>query len=130
MEQKTITINTVADFKRELQLGRKVVGIRHTKIVGRDDEKKVIYADEELAIREVSIKQTNRFALKTTRTNGEIVDSWCDYPKAKESKVENNRITIFEKDLRQSKGGCMMEGNPEYDCLPMIPVLTYWIISE
>lgn len=130
MEQKLVSIKTVADFKRELQIGRKVAGIWHVKIVGRDDEKKVIYADEELAIREVSIKQTNRFALKTTRTNGEVVDSWCDYPKASESKVENNRITIFEKDLRQSKGGVMRDGNPEYDCLPMIPVLTYWIITE
>lgn len=130
MEHKLVSIKTVADFKRELQVGRKVVGIRHTTIVGRDSEQKVIYTDEDLNIREVSIKQTNAFALKTTRINGEVVDSWCFYPKASESKIENNRLTIFEKDLRQSKGGCMMEGHPEYDCLPMIPVLTYWIIAE
>ncbi len=106
-------INTVADFKRLLQLGAQVHCVYHMAFAGRDAQGQPIYKDEDKGVRKVSRKQTNSFALKTTKTTGEIVDSWCSYPKASEVIIKDNQITILEEDFR-NKG-------------TMIPVLTYSI---
>ena len=106
------TINTVADFKRLLQIGAKVACIFHMERAGRDEAGNVFYKDLDRGEREVTIKQTNSFALKTWQEGkGKFVDSWCSYPKASEVIIKDNKITMLEQDR---------EGNK-------IPVLTYWI---
>lgn len=75
-------MKTLADFKRRIQLGVKLEARYPSGL--------------EVPAREVSIKQTNSFALKTIKTDGEVVDSWMEYPKA--SMVEfpsPNEVTIF-----------------------------------
>lgn len=108
------TINTLADFKRLLTVGTMVHCIFHMERAGRDEKGNMLYKDLDRGAREVSIKQTNSFALKTVKTDGTTVDSWCHYPKAAECKIENNRITIYEED-REGK---------------QIPILTYWLTDK
>lgn len=45
--------------------------------------------------RPVSIVQSNAFALKTIRANGEVIDSWCDYPKAKDIEFPNENTAVI-----------------------------------
>lgn len=124
------TFTTIAEFKRILQLGDKLKCIYHMDFNGRDAEQQVIYKDKELGVREVSIKQTNSFALKTWREDKqEFVDSWCSYPTAKFARVDNGKLIIFERDGRKFKGGLADESNPEYAALPLVPVLTYEFVD-
>lgn len=129
-EQKFVPIKTLADFKRAIKMGTKIGCIHHQHFNGFDEQKKAVYKEMIHPVREVSIVQTNTFALKTTRSDNKVVDSYCEFPKAKNCKIENNKITILEKDMRQFKGGIVREGNPDYDSLPEIPILTYWVIAE
>lgn len=92
------TIKTLSDFKKALKIGVKLSAIHHKTFDRRDEDGNVIYKDSSLGIREVSRLQTNSFALKTTRTSGEIVDSWCAFPKASECTFADNAITIHEID--------------------------------
>ena len=106
------TINTVADFKRLLQIGVKVSCIFHMERAGRDENGNVFYKDLEREEREVTIKQSNSFALKTWKANeNKFVNSWCSYPKASEVIIKDNKITMLEEDREGAE----------------IPVLTYWI---
>ncbi|NJO63171.1 MAG: hypothetical protein HC836_34620 [Richelia sp. RM2_1_2] len=119
------TFKTVSEFKKILATGDKLHAVHHMEFDGRDEQQKPIWKDKDLGIRVVTIKQTNSFALATTKKDGSICDSWCGYPKASEAKVENNKLTIFEKDMRKFPGGLVADGNPDYDNLPLIPLLTY-----
>ncbi len=75
-------MTTLADFKRRIKKGVKLHTINHN--------------NGDMGIREISIVQTNSFALKTTRPSGEIVDSWSEFPKAKNFEVVNeNEVNIF-----------------------------------
>lgn len=75
-------MKTLADFKRRLKVGTKIETINHRH--------------GSFGVRPVSIVQSNSFALKTTRTNGELVDSWCEYPKAKDIEVtDENTVIIY-----------------------------------
>lgn len=91
------TFKTLAEFKRVLAVGDRVNCIRHT-YTGRDENGKLIRSEVDTGIREVSIKQSNSFALKTTQTTGKVVDSWCEFPKASMAKVEDNVLTILFED--------------------------------
>ncbi len=122
------TFKSVSEFKKVLAIGDRLHAVNHTKLVGYDDNKKPIYGDFDMGIREVSIKQSNSFALKTVRSDGKVVDSWCSYPKASDCKIENNVLVIYEKDTRLFQGGAMSEGNPDYDNLPLMAVLTYTFV--
>jgi len=86
-------------------------------MIGRNENGngEAVYGDEDKGIREVSIKQTNSFALKTQKSDGKIVDSWCQYPKASQCKIlDENTIQILEEDYRVREG-----------VKPLIPILTY-----
>jgi hypothetical protein len=97
--KKNKIMKTLADFKKRMQVGMKLHGVNHNMFIGRDENGGVIYGNMDLGIREVSIKQTNSFAFKTTRTDGKVVDSWCEYPKASEVVInDSNSITIFVTD--------------------------------
>jgi hypothetical protein len=114
---------TVTEFKKVLSVGDQLKCTYHMAFAGRDQENKVIYKDEERPVRKVSIKQTNSFALKTEKSDGKTADSWCSYPKASEAQVENNRITIYQRDLRQRPNGSITREDEQK--LPLIPVLSY-----
>lgn len=54
-------------------------------------------------VRKVSIVQTNSFALETMR-EGKLVDSWCEYPSAKDFEIiDSNTAAIYwgEGDSRE-----------------------------
>jgi len=100
--KQTNQMKNLADFKKAATLGSKWTTIRHQgKFTGeRDAHGRAIYSAVELPAREISIVQTNAIALKTTNTDGKVVDSWVQFPKAKECKFPNeNTIEIYEGDL-------------------------------
>jgi hypothetical protein len=112
--------NSVADFKRQIQLGAKLHCTYHQAFAGRDENGEALYKDEDKGIREVSIVQTNSFALKTTKTDGKVVDSWCGYPKASQCKFsDDGKIIIMEPDGRGRND----------DPKPWIPILTYTLVK-
>lgn len=117
------TINTLADFKKLLQVGRKVQCTFHQEFNGRDENKNCLYKDTDKGVREVSIKQTNSFALKTTKTDGEVVNSWCSYPKASECIIKGSQVTILQENRRYTD----LQGNFKME---MLPVLTYSILKN
>jgi hypothetical protein len=107
-------MKNLTDFKKRLQVGKKLHAIHHLSFNGRDEKGTQLYTDKDLGTREISIVQTNSFALKTTKQDGSIVDSWCQYPKAKECIFKDqNTITIL-KEQRDGK---------------LIPMLTYTFID-
>jgi len=95
-------MRNLADFKKLATLGSKWTSIRHQgKFTGeRDAQGRGIYSAVEIPEREVSIVQTNSIAFKHTNTDGKVVDSWIQFPKAKECKFPNeNTIEIYEGEL-------------------------------
>jgi hypothetical protein len=65
-------MKTLSDFKKRLSPGVKLA-TEHAKF-------------GQLGVREVSRVQTNAFTLLTDK-NGEMVESWCYFPKASEFEV-------------------------------------------
>jgi len=109
------TFNNLAGFKRHLGIGVELHAVQHTAFAGREpDTGRVIYKDQDMGVRPVSIVQSNSFACKTEKSDGKVVDSWCGYPKASECRIENNTLTILEEDMRGP--------DPTHE---MIPVLSY-----
>lgn len=111
-------MKTVADFKRALKVGTKVHSIHHMCFGGRDEKGQPIWVDQDKGVREVSIVQSNSFALKTQHkeptygkdefgnriktgeTTTKMVDSWCSWPKATDCEFNpDGSITIFERDI-------------------------------
>jgi len=77
-----IQINNLSQFKKALKVGQMVKTVNHR------------YGD--MGTRPISIVQSNSFAMKTTKESGEIVDSWCEYPKASEIECNGtNEVSIF-----------------------------------
>jgi hypothetical protein len=80
-------ITSLADFKRKIQVGTKL-GCIYFYPDGKFDIKPV---------REVSIKQSNCFALKTWSEKRQIWEnSYCYYPKAKDCKFVDGKMEIYE----------------------------------
>ena len=96
-------MKTLADFKRRLKVGVNLHTIYHQKFSGNRDEKgQPLYTDEDKGIREISIVKSTQFAIKTTKSDGTIVDSWCAYPTTKNLIiVDENTVTILEPDWRE-----------------------------
>jgi hypothetical protein len=103
----TKQIKSVADFKRGLSVGANVHCLYHKEFAGRDEKLKPIYKTIDKGIRKVSIVQSNSFALKTMHKDGTEVDSWCSYPKASESEIKDNAITIYETDIYDVKSAVL-----------------------
>lgn len=77
-------MKTLADFKRRLKVGTLLATeSRHG----------------DLGIRPVSIVQSNAFALKTTRPDGTVADSWCEFPKARDFKVVDENTVLISVDV-------------------------------
>jgi len=110
-------MKTIADFKRKIVLGAKVHTIYHQQSNGRDENGKIILIDKELGEREISIVQTNSFALKTIKSDGKVTDSWCNYPTKKEIKfIDDSTVQILSEDFRDP-------------LKQLIPCLTYKFLS-
>lgn len=91
-------MKNLSDFKKRLAVGVKLHAIHHKTFAGRDEQGKTVYSDKDLGVREVSIVQSNSFALKTPRPDGIAVNSWCGYPKASDVKiVDADTIEIYEE---------------------------------
>ena len=73
-------MKTLADFKRALQVGRTVETI-HAKFGS-------------FGKRQISKVQSNAFALKTERA-GKTVDSWCEFPTAKDIEFPNENTAVI-----------------------------------
>ena len=91
-------ITNLSQFKKALKVGALLNCTWHTKFAGRREDGSPIWTDEERPVREVSIVQTNSFALRTVKADGTIVDSWCAYPKASECEFVDNKCIIYEED--------------------------------
>lgn len=115
-------MKTVADFKRRLQVGVKLHATYHQEFAGRNENGngEPVWKDKDLGVREVSIKQSNSFALKTWQEGKQkFEDSWCNYPKASECKIiDENTIQILNEDFRVREG-----------VKPLIPILTYKFVD-
>jgi hypothetical protein len=99
--KQTNHMKNLAEFKKLATIGSKWTGIRHLgKFAGRDENGKAFYTPEVLPERELSIIQTNSIAFKHTNTDGKVIDSWLQFPKAKECKFPGgNTIEIYEGDV-------------------------------
>ena len=76
-------MKTLADFKRAVKIGTKWEGFNH-------------FYNSSFGIREVSKVQSNRFAFKTVTVNGEVCDSWSDFPKSKDIRFkEDGTVEIY-----------------------------------
>lgn len=113
------TFNSLAEFKRNLKVGKKLHAINHVTFAGREEDGRVIYKDQDLGVRPISIVQSNSFACKTVKSDGTEVDSWCGYPKASECIVTGNKLVILEEDGR----------HPKREDQGQIPVLTYEFVD-
>jgi len=95
-----IKFSTLAEFKKNIQLGRKVQSTFHRAIIGRDEQNKPTFGIKDNGEREVTIVQSNSCAFKTVKHDGEVVNSWFYYPKAKEVKVVNNdTLEVYEDNI-------------------------------
>lgn len=93
-------MKNLAQFKNRIKVGVRIKGTYHMAFMGRNQDNSPIFGDKDLGIREVSIKRSNDFALKTTRIDGSIVDSWCNYPKASKCRFNGpDSITILDGEL-------------------------------
>jgi hypothetical protein len=114
-------MKTVADFKRAIQVGVMVHTIYHRENK-RNESGQVIrlddgypeYTDKDMGVAPISIVQSTQFAVRRTRADGSVGDSWCAFPKASQSSFNGNSITISE-DTGTPRG--------------IYPILTYAIIS-
>ena len=89
-------ITNLSQFKKALKVGRKINCTRHIK-VGLDPQTgEVITQDEVLPTREISIVQSNSFAVATYKLpGGEMRDSWAEFPKAANVECVDNKITFY-----------------------------------
>ncbi len=114
-------MRTVTDFKKSIHVGTKLHTIYHCETqkdeqgnVMRDPQGQVIYTNKDLGEAPVTIIQSTQFAVERIKKDGTKADSWCKFPKASESEVKDNSITIFELCDRRGR----------------LPVLTYTLIES
>jgi hypothetical protein len=85
-----------AQFKQIIQVGMTIHSVYHMMNGTKGEEGKPVFEDGEPQIREVSIKQTNAFALKTWQfSKKKWVDSWFHYPKATDCEIKDNKIMFY-----------------------------------
>jgi hypothetical protein len=74
-------MKTLSDFKKRLKVGTKLETYNHN-------------LKASFGVRPISVVQTNSFALDTLR-DGEIVKSWCEYPKASDFEIINENEALI-----------------------------------
>jgi hypothetical protein len=80
IKSKSNIMKTLQDFKKAIQIGKEIETI-HARLGS-------------FGKRKISIVQSNSFALETVR-NGETVNSWCQYPKAKDIEFKNENTAVI-----------------------------------
>lgn len=83
-------MKTIAELKRKLIVGTKLHAFNH-------------WLNQDLGVREIGHVQSNSFAFNTEK-NGEIVLSWCMYPKTNEVvfPIDNeNQFIIINPDNKK-----------------------------
>lgn len=92
-------MKTVADFKRKAILGSTWKCIMEMgKFIGYEDETGIAKFEKLEKEREVSVVQSNMIAFKTQKDEGVFVNSWIEYPKAKNVKFPNeNTMEVYEE---------------------------------
>lgn len=111
-------MKNLSEFKKSLKIGTKIHTVYHCESNGRDEKGQLIFMDKDRGIREVSVVQSNAFALKTVKSDGSTHDSFCQYPKAADVVInQDGSITIMEEDYRRKDEKIKM------------PVLTFKIIE-
>jgi hypothetical protein len=112
-------MKTVADFKRRIKPGIKLHCTFHQATTGQKDEAgKLRLFDENKGVRTVNIVKSTQFTLLTERKDGQIVDSWINFPKATQCRIINdNTIQYLEYDFR------------DYNSKNLIPLLTYTFVE-
>lgn len=88
-------MKSFAEFKRALKIGTLLHALHHGYLKS-DNPEEYSMPPKDMGVREVSIVQTNSIALKTTKNNGKVVDSWVYWPKASEAKVNGNILELYE----------------------------------
>lgn len=85
-------MKSIADFKRKLTLGAKV----DTKLYWYDKETNQPVLQRDYGTREVSVIQSNMFAIKTQEIGKDtFVNSWCNWPKKNEFQPVNENECII-----------------------------------
>ena len=74
-------MKNLSDFKKRLQVGTRLETYNHKMKTS-------------FGVREISIVQTNAFALDTL-INGETVKSWCGYPMASDFEIINESEVLI-----------------------------------
>lgn len=79
-------MNSLADFKRAMQVGTKWHGYNHAFKM-------------DFGVRECTFRNGTSFVFRTTRTDGKVVDSWLDFPKASECTFKlDGTIELWERE--------------------------------
>lgn len=86
-------MKTIAEFKEKMKLGANVKSKLYRKN-GNDYSLEIDYGE-----REVSVHNTNQFALKTMK-GGTITNSWCSWP----TKKQFYPISEIEAEIRFEAG--------------------------
>ena len=102
-------MKNLSQFKKAIKVGVKlhcIYHLGHTELRGEDG--KPLFKDIDNGIREVSISQTNSFALKTKKIKEDSTekwtDSWFQYPKASDCEFPgNNIVVVYEEDRDDNK---------------------------
>lgn len=114
-------MKTVADFKRAIKMGvllhtvyhRETKLDEHGKVV-RGEDGQPLLVSKDLGIAPVSLVQTNAFAVERPNKDGEMRNSYCEFPKASQVSFTQNSITIYIDDSRRGR----------------VPVLTYTFVEQ
>lgn len=130
-------MKTLADFKRELKVGRKVKTIYHLKVIGYSSpfpendttaklhkDQQPIYGDADMGIREIAKVNSIGFSCWTER-DGKKTQSYCEFPKSSEFKIEDNKAIILTPDLRGLHGNM----SEHEKTAPKIKILTYEFVD-
>jgi hypothetical protein len=81
-----MNINNLSQFKAALKAA----------LLNKQDIHTLNANTGDMGIRKLSIVQSNSFAFATTKNDGEIVNSWCQYEKAGNYEFNNsNVVKIF-----------------------------------
>ena len=111
-------MKTVADFKRRIKPGIKLHCTYHQASKGRDENNRLILTDEDKGVRSVNRVLSSQFTLLTTKSDGQVVDSWINFPKATQCKfLDDDTIQYLDFDFR------------DQDSKQLIPLLTYTFIK-
>lgn len=94
-----IKINTLADFKKAINVGTKLNTIWHQYSATKGENGYLIFESHTKENDEVSIVKSTQFAVKRKKKDGTFIDSWMQFPKASECTFNDNSVTINDETM-------------------------------